>query len=40
MVAGVLANRCAQEIPDAAVHDQVESNAVRTVVEAARRLVA
>ena len=40
MVAGVLVNRGTQEIPDASVHDQVESNAVRTVVEAARRLVA
>jgi uridine phosphorylase len=40
MVAGVLVNRCQQEIPDAAVHDQVEANAVATVVEAARRLAA
>ena len=39
MVAGVLVNRNAQEIPDPAVHDTVESNAVSTVVEAARRLV-
>ncbi len=39
MVAGVLVNRATQEIPDASVHDDVESNAVRTVVEAARRLV-
>jgi uridine phosphorylase len=38
MVAGVLVNRATQEIPDASVHDDVESNAVRTVVEAARRL--
>jgi uridine phosphorylase len=39
MVAGVLVNRNTQEIPDASVHDLVESNAVRTVVEAARRLL-
>lgn len=39
MVAGVLVNRTTQEIPDASVHDEVESNAVRTVVEAARALV-
>jgi uridine phosphorylase len=39
MVAGVLVNRTTQEIPDAAVHDQVEDNAVTTVVEAARRLM-
>jgi len=40
MVAGVLVNRTVQEIPDAAVHDRVESNAVRTVVAAARILAA
>jgi uridine phosphorylase len=39
MVAGVLVNRTTQEMPDPAVHDRVESNAVRTVVEAARRLL-
>ncbi len=39
MVAGVLVNRTQQEIPDAAVHDQVEANAVAVVVEAARRLI-
>ena len=39
MVAGVLVNRSTQEIPDEAVHDRVESNAVSVVVEAARRLV-
>jgi uridine phosphorylase len=38
MVTGVLVNRNSQEIPDPEVHDQVEDNAVRTVVEAARRL--
>ena len=38
MVAGVLVNRTQQEIPDEAVHDQVEANAVAVVVEAARRL--
>jgi uridine phosphorylase len=38
MVAGVLVNRAQQEIPDAAVHDQVEANAVAVVVEAARQL--
>ncbi len=38
MVAGVLVNRGTQEIPDAAVHHEVESNAVRTVAEAARHL--
>ena len=38
MVAGVLVNRAQQEIPDAAVHDQVEANAVTVVVEAARQL--
>jgi uridine phosphorylase len=40
MVAGVLVNRNTQEIPDPSVHDQVEANAVATVVEAARRLTA
>ena len=40
MVAGVLVNRGTQEIPDDAVHDVVESNAVRTVAEAARHLAA
>ncbi len=40
MVAGVLVNRTTQEIPDPSVHDRVEANAVATVVEAARRLVA
>ncbi len=40
MVAGVLVNRTQQEIPDAAVHDRVEANAVAVVVEAARRLAA
>lgn len=39
MVTGVLVNRTTQEMPDPAVHDRVESNAVRTVVEAARRLL-
>ena len=38
MVAGVLVNRTQQEIPDEAVHDRVEANAVAVVVEAARRL--
>ncbi len=38
MVAGVLVNRNAQEIPDDAVHDQVETAAVSVVVEAARSL--
>jgi uridine phosphorylase len=38
MVAGVLVNRNAQEIPDDAVHDRVEENAVSVVVEAARSL--
>lgn len=38
MVTGVLVNRTTQEMPDPSVHDRVESNAVRTVVEAARRL--
>jgi uridine phosphorylase len=39
MVAGVLVNRGQQEIPDDAVHDQVESNAVHTVAAAARLLL-
>lgn len=39
MVAGVLVNRNAQEIPDAGVHDRVEQAAVGVVVDAARRLV-
>jgi uridine phosphorylase len=38
MVTGVLVNRTEQEIPDAAVHDRVEANAVAVVVGAARRL--
>lgn len=38
MVAGVLVNRNAQEIPDASAHDAVETNAVAVVVEAARSL--
>jgi uridine phosphorylase len=38
MVAGVLVNRTVQEIPDAAVHDKVESNAVDVVVAAASAL--
>jgi uridine phosphorylase len=40
MVAGVLVNRTQQEIPDAAVHDQVEANAVDVVVRAATMLTA
>jgi uridine phosphorylase len=40
MVAGVLVNRNAQEIPDESVHERVERAAVGVVVEAARRLVA
>lgn len=40
MVAGVLVNRTAQEIPDDAVHDRVEDAAVDVVVEAARSLAA
>jgi uridine phosphorylase len=38
MVAGVLVNRNRQEIPDDAVHDRVEANAVAVAVAAARRL--
>jgi uridine phosphorylase len=38
MVAGVLVNRTQQEIPDAAVHDQVEANAVDVVARAAAAL--
>ena len=40
MVSGVLVNRNAREMPDPSVHDTVETNAVRTVVAAARRLLA
>ncbi len=39
MVAGVLVNRTVQEIPDAAVHARVESNAVDVVARAAALLV-
>lgn len=38
MVAGVLVNRSAQEIPDASVHDAVEEAAVHVVTTAARSL--
>lgn len=38
MVAGVLANRHDQEIPDPFTHDQVVQNAITVVVEAARKL--
>jgi len=38
MVAGVLVNRNAQEIPDEAVHGRVEEAAVSVVAEAARSL--
>ena len=38
MVAGVLVNRTAQEIPDASVHDAVEEAAVNVVTAAARSL--
>lgn len=38
MVAGVLVNRSAQEIPDASVHDAVEEAAVNVVTAAARSL--
>jgi uridine phosphorylase len=38
MVAGVLVNRTAQEIPDASVHDMVEEAAVSVVTAAARSL--
>lgn len=40
MVAGVLVNRTAQEIPDASVHDMVEEAAVGVVTTAARTLAA
>jgi uridine phosphorylase len=40
MVAGVLVNRTQQEIPDPAVHDRVERNAVDVVVRAAAILAA
>jgi uridine phosphorylase len=40
MVAGVLVNRTAQEIPDASVHDMVEDAAVAVVTSAARSLAA
>lgn len=39
MVAGVIVNRTQQEIPDAALMKQTESNAVKIVVEAARLLL-
>ncbi len=39
MVAGVLVNRTAQEIPDPSVHARVEDNAIKIVTAAARRLV-
>ncbi len=39
MVAGVIVNRTQQEIPDAEAMKRTESDAVRIVVEAARRLV-
>lgn len=38
MIAGVIVNRTLQEIPDHALHQQTERNAIRCVVEAARRL--
>jgi uridine phosphorylase len=38
MVAGVLVNRTAQEIPDPSVHDAVEAAAVDVVIAAARAL--
>ena len=38
MVAGVLVNRTAQEIPDPGVHEAVETAAVEVVLDAARRL--
>jgi uridine phosphorylase len=40
MVAGVLVNRTAQEIPDEGVHDAVEAAAVAVVTTAARSLAA
>jgi uridine phosphorylase len=39
MVAGVIVNRTQKEIPDAAAMKQTESDAVKIVVEAARRLI-
>ncbi|MCZ4059613.1 uridine phosphorylase [Pantoea sp. LMR881] len=39
MVAGVIVNRTQKEIPDAATMKQTESDAVKIVVEAARRLL-
>lgn len=39
MVAGVIVNRTQQEIPDAETMKKTESDAVRIVVEAARRLL-
>jgi len=39
MVAGVIVNRTQKEIPDAAAMKQTESDAVKIVVEAARRLL-
>ena len=39
MVAGVIVNRTQKEIPDAATMKQTESDAVKIVVEAARRLI-
>lgn len=39
MVAGVIVNRTQQEIPDAAMMQQTESQAVAIVIEAARQLI-
>ena len=39
MVAGVIVNRTQKEIPDAVTMKQTESDAVKIVVEAARRLI-
>ena len=39
MVAGVIVNRTQQEIPDAAIMQSTESQAVRIVIDAARRLL-
>ncbi len=39
MVAGVIVNRTQKEIPDAATMKQTESDAVKIVVDAARRLL-
>ena len=39
MVAGVIVNRTQQEIPNAETMKQTESQAVKIVVEAARRLL-